>query len=474
MLLDIVNYINGILWSVWVLIPIMLAVGLFYTIRTKGVQFTLLPDMIKAITKHGSKKEDDQAISSLEAFIVGLASRVGTGNLAGVAIAIAIGGAGSIFWMWLVALIGSASAFAESTLAQLFKVHDKETKFRGGPAYYMRDALGSKGMGVAFAILISLCFGLIFNAVQANTISASVVNTLGFDPSSAPIVKFAIGLLLASFTAYVLFKGAHTIANVTKVIVPIMAISYLLIALIIIILNITYIDDVFVMIIQGAFDPTAAAGGITGAMINGVKRGLFSNEAGMGSAPNAAASADTSHPVLQGLIQTLGVFVDTIVICSATAFIILISGVDLSSSGDGIVLTGNALSSVLGDWSLYYLTFAVFCFAFSSILGNYYYAQSNIEFINENSSTLKTFKFIVVLLVFFGSVASSALVWALADVFMGLMAILNLVAIILLSKYVMLLLKDYKELKQNNKEIVFDSSKYEETKHLQIWNKQQN
>ncbi len=469
-MLEVVNFINDILWSVWVLIPLMIFVGLYFTIRTKFVQIRLLPDMIKSLT-HGNKKEDENAISSLEAFVVGVASRVGTGNLAGVAIAISLGGAGAIFWMWLVALIGSASAFAESSLAQLFKVDDEETKYRGGPAYYMRDALKQNWMGVAFAVSISICFGLIFNAVQANTISASLINSFSISADNEHLVKFVIGLLLAIFTAYVLFKGAHQIAKVTKVVVPIMAVSYVVIALLIVILNFKMIDDVFVMIIDGAFNPSAAVGGVSGALINGMKRGLFSNEAGMGSAPNAAASADTKHPVIQGLIQTLGVFVDTIIICSATAFIILISGVNTTGSTDGIALTGDAMASILGDWSLYYLAFAVFCFAFSSILGNFYYAQSNVEFISESHKNLNIFKVVVVILVFLGAIASSDIVWALADVFMGIMAILNLVAIVLLSKYVMLLLHDYLELKKAKKEIVFDASKYEATKHLKIWTK---
>ncbi len=473
---NLVNQINGILWSVWVLIPLMIIVGIYFTVGTKGVQFRLLPDMFKAITKQDTDL-DENAITPFEAFIVGIASRVGTGNLAGVAIAISIGGPGAVFWMWVVALMGSASAFAESTLAQLYKVHDEETKYRGGPAYYMRDAIGSKKMGATFAVLITLCFGLIFNALQANTIAGSLVNSFDIAEANQQIFVIGVGILLAGFTAYVLFKGSHMIANVSKVIVPIMAISYVAIAVLIILFNLSELDDVFKMIIDGAFNTSAAAGGISGALINGIKRGLFSNEAGMGSAPNAAASADTKHPVLQGLIQSLGVFVDTLIICSATAFIILVSGVDYTGAEDGIALTGDAMAAILGDWSLYYLAFAVFCFAFSSILGNYFYAQSNVEFLGSDaedasdSNAVRNFKLVVVAFIFFGSVAGSSLVWNLADVFMGLMAVLNLIAIMMLSSRVFLLLNDYMELKKANKPIKFDASKYEETKHLDIWSK---
>ncbi len=459
---------SDFIWSQYVLIPLLLGTGLYFTVRTRALQVRLVPQMIKSITdKPENMGEKD--ISPFQAFAVGLASRVGTGNLAGVAIAIAIGGAGAVFWMWIVAILGSVSAFVESTLAQLYKVRDEEVEFRGGPAYYMRDALNSRPMGVAFAILISLCFGLIFNAVQANTIASALSRTLDVSGNTLPII---VGILLVALVAYILFGGSKRIASFSSVIVPIMASLYIILAIIVIVLRIDQIPTVFNMIITDAFNIGSAAGGAIGiTIIQGVKRGLFSNEAGMGSAPNAAASATTNHPAKQGLIQSFGVYVDTLIVCSATAFIILSSGVETNGASDGIALTMDALSSVLGEWSLIFLTIAIFFFAFSSILGNYYYAQSNIEFIKNSHIIVNVFKVVVLAMVFWGSVATSDTVWAMADLFMGLMAILNIIAILFLGKQAIILLKDYESQLKEGKDPVFDASKYEEFKDLEIWTK---
>lgn len=401
-ILDLIFSISDIIWAL--LIPILLLTGLFFTLRTKFIQIGYFPEMIKALT---NKKGSDDSISGLQAFFVGLASRVGTGNIAGVAIAISLGGAGAIFWMWIVALLGAASAFIESTLAQLYKVKDTETKFRGGPAYYISRGLNNYPLAVTFAVLISLAFGLIFNAVQANTIAISISSLFesggpiaGFAPEFSqsvvtPLITFGetiitpislfMAIILAVLVAIILFRGAKTIARVVTVIVPFMASLYILLALIIIIMNFEQIPVIFHMIFSEAFSAQALAGGLSGAVIqNGVKRGLFSNEAGMGSAPNAAASADVKHPITQGLIQSLGVFVDTIVVCSATAFIILSPGIPLSQipeTMEGIQITQAAIMITIGQIGVYFLTIAIFFFAFSSILGNYFYSQSNIEFI---------------------------------------------------------------------------------------------
>lgn len=472
-LTTLVNAINSIIWSQYVLIPLLLLTGLYFTIKSRFLQVRMLPEMIKSLT-HKPEHVDEDAVSSFEAFTVGLASRVGTGNLAGVAIAIVIGGAGAVFWMWVVAILGSVSAFVESTLAQLYKVHDKEVKFRGGPAYYMRDGLGSKAMGVAFAILISLCFGLIFNAVQANTIVNAGANALAIEGFQT----FAIiaGICLVALAGYIFFSGTKKIAEFTSKMVPFMAMLYLLIAALVIVIRFRDIPEVFAMIISGAFSPDAAFGGAIGiTLIQGIKRGLFSNEAGMGSAPNAAASADTDHPVRQGLIQSFGVYIDTLVICSATAFIILVSGIELDPSAtDGISVTMNALAEVVGNWSIYFLLIAIFFFAFSSILGNYYYAQSNIEYLSEKKSSVRNFKLVVLAMVMFGSVASSDLVWALADLFMGSMAILNIIAILRLNKQAFFLLDDYENQLKEGKNPVFDSAKYEDYSHFEIWNSEMN
>ncbi len=459
---------SDLIWSQYVLIPLLLGTGLYFTIRTGALQVRLLPQMVKSITEK-PVNAGEKDITPFQAFAVGLASRVGTGNLAGVAIAIAVGGPGAVFWMWIVAILGSVSAFIESTLAQVYKVRDTEVNFRGGPAYYMRDALKSKGMGVSFAILISLCFGLIFNAVQANTIASALSKQTGLDGNIMPII---VGIFLVILTGYILFGGSKRIANFSSVIVPFMAFLYIILAFIVIILRIDQIPEVLSMILTDAFDFNSALGGGIGVtIIYGVKRGLFSNEAGMGSAPNAAASATTNHPAKQGLIQAFGVYVDTLIVCSATAFIILSSGVETTGASDGIALTMDAMASVLGDWSITFLTIAIFFFAFSSILGNYYYAQSNIEFIKNNHVVVNIFKVVVLMMVFWGSVSSSDIVWAMADLFMGLMAILNIIAILLLGNKALLVLKDYEGQLKAGKDPEFNSANYEEFKELEIWHK---
>lgn len=467
-IINILLAISDIIWSKYVLIPLLLGTGLYFTIRTRALQIRLLPQMVKSIVEK-PEQMGEKDISPFQAFAVGLASRVGTGNLAGVAIAISLGGAGAVFWMWIVAILGSVSAFVESTLAQLYKVRDEEVEFRGGPAYYMQNGLKSRKMGIAFSILISLCFGLIFNSVQANTISQAFSKTLNFN---GPRFPFILGFLLVLITGYILFGGSKRIANFSSVIVPIMATLYLILAIIVIILRIDQIPTVFNMIITDAFSFNSAIGGGIGiTIIQGVKRGLFSNEAGMGSAPNAAASATTNHPVKQGLIQSFGVYIDTLIVCSATAFIILSSGIETTGASDGIALTMDALSSVLGNWSLDFLTIAIFFFGFSSILGNYYYAQSNIEFIKNDAKYVQLFKCLVLAMVFWGAIASSETVWAMADLFMGLMAILNIIAILLLGKQALICLKDYEEQLRAGKDPEFDAGKYPELNSLEIWTK---
>ncbi|WP_040205237.1 alanine/glycine:cation symporter family protein [Neobacillus jeddahensis] len=454
-----VNGANTFLWS-YVLIIILVGSGLYFTIRTKFVQFRMLGEMFRLMGEGATG--DKKGISSFQAFCISTASRVGTGNLAGVAIAITTGGPGAVFWMWLIALIGSASAFVESTLAQIYKVKDGDT-YRGGPAYYMEKALNARWMGVTFAVLISLTFGLAFNSVQANTITSSLNNSFGID-------KTLIAVVLAIVTAVIIFGGLKRIAKVAEWMVPVMAGAYILIALYIMVTNITAIPGVFKLIFESAFGIKEVAGGAMGAaMMNGIKRGLFSNEAGMGSAPNAAATAEVSHPVKQGLIQSLGVFVDTLVICSSTAFIILLSGLYTSKEGNGIILTQNALEGSLGSWAGIFLTFIVFLFAFSSVVGNYYYGESNIEFIKNNKAFLSIYRVAVVGMVVFGSLAELSFVWSVADLFMGLMAIINLIAVILLGKIAFSALKDYKAQKANGQNPVFYTSNIEGLKNVEAW-----
>lgn len=458
---NIILSVNDFIWS-YILIAMLIVIGIYFTCKTKFVQFTNIKEMFKLLGEGTSSKDKTKGqVSSFQAFCIGTASRVGTGNLAGVATAIAIGGPGAVFWMWIIALIGSASAFTESTLAQIYKVKDGDS-FRGGPAYYMEKGLKKKWMGVAFSILIIICFGFAFNSVQSNTITAAFNSAFGIN-------ELFLGFLLTIATSLIIFGGVKSIAKISSIIVPIMAVAYIVVALFVIVINITELPSILKMIFSNAFGVKQAIGGTMGAaLLNGIKRGLFSNEAGMGSAPNAAATAVVSHPVKQGLIQTLGVFTDTLIICTSTAFIILLSSDTLvqyaaqnnMALGDvaGIQLTQIALSAQVGPWGEYFISFCIFFFAFSSIIGNYYYGETNIQFISTKKIYLYIYRFLVIAMVLFGSVASMQLVWNIADVFMGLMAILNLIAIVLLSKIAIKALQDYTAQKKAGKDPVFYAS----------------
>ncbi|MGL5634409.1 MAG: alanine/glycine:cation symporter family protein [Sarcina sp.] len=464
--------INNLLWG-YILIFALLALGIYFTFKTKFVQFRYIKEMFRLLGDGIGKSKGNKGISSFQAFCISTASRVGTGNIAGVAIAVSIGGAGSVFWMWIIALIGSASSFVESTLAQIYKSKDG-TSFRGGPAYYMEKALNKRWMGIIFSILITICFGFIFNAVQSNTVSQSFSAAFGIN-------ELYVGIALAIITAIVIFGGIHRIAKVSEIIVPIFAVAYILVAIVVILMNINHLPSVFKEIFSGAFNFSAVGGGVLGAAImQGVKRGLFSNEAGMGSAPNAAATAEVSHPVKQGLIQTLGVFTDTLVICTCTAFIILIRNTvnfnnilaaNNITNPTGVQLTQYSLESHLGVFGTYFIAICILLFAFSSIVGNYYYGQSNIEFIyGENKKILNAYRILVVAMVLFGALAKVELVWNLADVFMGLMAILNMIAIALLGKIAFKALDDYRSQKKKGiKEPVFKASSIPEIKNCECW-----
>ncbi|MBX9955113.1 alanine:cation symporter family protein [Peribacillus simplex] len=464
---EVINWLttdfSNFLWS-YVLIIMLIGIGLYFTFRTKFVQFRMIGEMFRLLGEGAASSSEKKGVSSFQAFCISTASRVGTGNLAGVALAITVGGPGSVFWMWLIALIGSATAFVEATLAQIYKVRDKDTNiFRGGPAYYMEKALKARWMGVLFAIIITITFGLAFNSVQANTITSAFNNAFGFDPVWT-------GLIITAVTAVIIFGGIKRIAKFAEWVVPPMAGMYILIAIYIVAKNFGELPTVFSLIFSNAFGLNEAVGGGLGAaMMYGIKRGLFSNEAGMGSAPNAAATADVSHPVKQGLIQALGVFVDTLVICSCTAFIILLSGVYKSSESDGIILTQSALSSEMGSWATIFVAIIILLFAFSSIVGNYYYGESNIEFISKNKTWLVIYRIAVIGMVIFGSLAQLATVWSLADVFMGIMAIINLIAIVLLGKIAFAALGDYMKQKKAGRNPVFHVSNIPGLKNVECW-----
>ncbi|PSJ46077.1 sodium:alanine symporter family protein [Zobellella endophytica] len=461
-----IAFINDLLWGS-VLIYLLLGVGVFFTLRLGFIQFRHFGHMFSVL--RNSRKSDAAGISSFQALCTSLAARVGTGNLAGVAVALYLGGPGAIFWMWLIALIGMSTAFVESTLAQLYKVKDEDGNYRGGPAYYMEKGLGMRWMGVLFAIFLIIAFGLVFNAVQANSISAAMNVAFG-------VPAWLTGVVLVFLAGLIIFGGLRTIARFAELVVPLMALAYLLIALVVVALNITELPGVLAQIIKSAFGLEQAGGGAMGyaisqALMNGIKRGLFSNEAGMGSAPNAAASATPypPHPASQGYVQMLGVFADTIVICTCTASIILLSGQFEPGSGiTGVELTQRALSNEVGEWGNSFIAIAILFFAFTSIVANYAYAENNLIFLEHNHKAgLLVFRLFVLGMVMFGSVGELPTIWAMADASMGMMALINLVAILLLSGVAIKLARDYNDQLKLGKVPSFDAAKYPEL-HRQL------
>ncbi|MBT2484432.1 MULTISPECIES: sodium:alanine symporter family protein [unclassified Microbacterium] len=464
---DFVVFAGDKLWT-WAVLPLLLVLGLYFTFRSGVVQFRMIPEMFRTLTDKTPRKEngEPQSVSAFQAFTISAASRVGVGNIAGVGTAIAIGGPGAIFWMWTMAFIGGASSFIESTLGQAFKVRDSEG-FRGGPAYYMQHGLKARWMGIVFAVVLILCFPLSFNSLQANTIAATISGSFGGEITWIPWV---VGGILAILTGLVIFGGLRRIATVTQSVVPAMALLYLLLGLVIVGMNIERLPEVFASIYTQAWGTQEVVGGTIGAIIMvGAQRGMFSNEAGLGSAPNAGASAAVTHPVKQGLVQTLGVYFDTFLICSITAFIVLVATPDLANAERGIVLTQNALVNSLGSWSNVLLSVIIFLLAFSSIIGNYYYGQSNIEFINAKPIVLTIFRTVVVAVVFLGSIASADLIWSTADGIMGVMAIINLIAIGLLSGIAFKLLRDYSEQRKAGLDPVFTKARLPEVTGIQCW-----
>ncbi len=469
---DLISTINEALWG-YVLIGTLVACGLWFTWKTKGVQFRMVGEMFRLLTDSatsGTKNLSDadeghKHISSFQAFAVSVATRVGTGNLAGVATAIAIGGPGAVFWMWVIALIGSATAFIESTLGQLFKQRHKDS-FIGGPAYYIKNGLHSKWLSMLFAVLITITFGLSYNSIQSNTICGAMHEAFGWSP-------LVVGTILAVTALAIVFGGIHRIANVSALLVPVMAIGYFILTVVIIITNIELIPHVLKVIVISALGLEQGVGGAIGATImNGVKRGLFSNEAGEGSAPNVAATATVSHPVKQGLIQALGVFTDTLLVCSCTAFVILLSGLYSVPELNGIALTQAALSSEIGSFGPTFIAIAILLFAFSSIIGNYYYGEANIRFMTSSQPVLTIYRiFSGGVVVMFGALASLEIVWNIGDLCMALLTACNLVAIVSLGKYAFLLLDDYRQQKRNGiKEPTFHRSQLPEIeKDLSCW-----
>lgn len=450
---DILTELNNIMYT-YILIIMLVGAGMYFTIRTKGVQFRLFADGIKSMISPKGKDKSDKKVSSFQALMISTASRVGTGNIAGIATAIAAGGPGAVFWMWLMALLGGASAFIESTLAQVYKVKENGT-FRGGPSYYMEKALGKRWLGVLFSVLLIICFAYGFNGLQSYNMSSTLEYYIAdYSNTTWPMI---VGLILAVATGLIIWGGTHRIGVISSVVVPVMASIYILMGLAIIVMNITELPGVIALIMSEAFDVKAIMGGFAGsAVVTGIKRGLFSNEAGMGSAPNASAAADVDHPVNQGLVQVISVFIDTIMICSSTAFMLLLSDVEgIAGKLDGIPFVQKAIESNVGQWGIHFITVSIFAFAFTSVIGNYCYAESNILFIKNNKLLLHVFRVTCVAAVFLGAQADFSVVWNIADITMGFMAIVNIIAIFLLGKIAFKVLGHYERQKKEGRKPVF-------------------
>ncbi|USK72215.1 alanine/glycine:cation symporter family protein [Peribacillus asahii] len=454
---------NDFLWSK-LLIIMLVSFGIYFTFKSKFVQFRMLKEMVRVLMEGKTSSKD--SISPFQAFCIGMAARVGTGNITGIAIAIALGGPGAVFWMWIISIISAASSFIESTLAQVYKVKDKDG-FRGGPSYYMEKGLNKRWMGVLFSILITISFGLVFNSVQSNTVSIAFENAFGAD-------RLTLGIIMALIFSAIIFGGVKRIAKIAEYKVMLLAVLYIGIALFVIVTNITQLPEVLSLIVKNAFGFEQAVGGSLGAAImHGVKRGLFSNEAGMGSAPNVAATATTSHPVKQGLIQAFGVLTDTLIVCTSTAFIILFSDAYKQPELNGIALTQAALSEHVGSWASGCLAIFIFLFGFGALIGNYYYGETNIRFLHKSKALLMLYRTSVLAMIIFGSVAKIQLVWDLADLFMGFMVIVNLIAILLLSKVAFAALTDYMKQKKAGKDPVFYKDSIKGLENIECWDRSQ-
>lgn len=447
-LIQITDTINSFIYSN-ILFWVLIAVGVYFTIRTGFVQVRLFPEAIKVL----SEKSHAGGISSFQALMIATASRVGTGNIAGVATAIVVGGPGAVFWMWLMAIIGAASAFIESTLAQIYKEPDGAI-FKGGPAYYIEKALNARWLGIIFAVFLILTFAFGFNGLQAYNIASAFEYYAG---DSYKTVAMVLGIILALISAFLFFGGAHKISTISSILVPIMAGVYLLVGFVIFFFNLGKVPEIFSQIFTQAFDYEKISAGFAGScVVWGVKRGLFSNEAGMGSAPNAAAAADVSHPVKQGLVQIVSVFIDTLIICTTTIFIILCTGqYEVGGKLNGIPLVQQSVSAVFGEVGIAILTASVALFAFTSLIGNYFYAEFNFKFITKSKIALTIFRIVAVVAVFIGANSSLKLAWNTADILMGFMALINCFAILLLGKYAIKALNDYVEQKNAGQNPIF-------------------
>ena len=449
---NFINAVSGILYQPWCVPLILLAGGIILTVRSKFIQVRLIKESFKVILE---KPSTENGISSFGALMVSTASRVGTGNIIGVATAICAGGAGAVFWMWVTAIIGGASAFVESTLAQIYKKRNEDGTSYGGPAFYMRDALKQRWLGVIFSVLIILTYAVGYNMLAAYNLQ-DTFSVFGFYSKTTSVV---IGVILAVLFGIIVSGGAKRLVKVTEVMVPVMGVLYVVVAIIVLILNASRLPGMFAMIFESAFDFKAIFGGFAGSCImNGIKRGLYSNEAGMGSAPNAAATADVSHPAKQGLVQMLSVFIDTLLICTATAFMCLSSEAEFNSDMGGASYVQASMADNLGSIGPVFLCVAMSLFAFTTLIGNYSYCEGCLRFIlnrEVSKSGILVFRIIATLLVFVGAIASAGTVWNLADMTQGLMVIVNVPVILILAKPAILCLDDYCKQKKEGKNPVF-------------------
>lgn len=451
---NLTSALSDIIYT-WMLIPLLLGLGLYFTIKIRAGQISNIGHAKNLIT---AKPKDENAISPFKAFTISAASHIGTGNVVGVAAAISVGGPGAVFWMWITALIGGASAFVENTLGQIFKEKNDDGSFKGGPAFYINKTIKKPGLANLFSVIICIVYGFMFNAMQSNTIASGFSNSFSTTP-------WIIGLLVVIISGFVIFGGLQRISDITSLLVPVMAVAYIGLVIFILITNITKVPHMFGLIFKDAFNLEAGLGGLFGtAVLNGVKRGLFSNEAGMGAVPNASSVADVSHPAKQGLIQALGVYLDTILICSATAFVIIIGGEEiyLNPNLKGLDITQAALATEIGPWAQHFLTICVLMFAFSSIIGNYYYGENNILAMGLGKIGLTIYRILVLAFVFFGSVGDFSIVWNTGDIFMGIMAILNLVVLMIIGKCAVATYYDYTRQLKEGKDPVFNPREIKE------------
>lgn len=474
---DFISAMNDSVWGI--VVWLLLAAGLYFCVRTIVVQLRLLPQMFGAVVEPAFDEDrtlaensvgdsPQKGISAFKAFTISAASRVGTGNIAGVAVAITMGGPGAVFWMWMIAIVGGATSFIEATLAQLYKTRDyANNAYRGGPAYYMTRGLNAPVLALIFGIVITLTFGFINNALQSNSIVQSVAVSANNETTA---LKVLIGGGVALLTALIVFGGVQRIASFTQIFVPIMAVSYILLGGIVVAMNLGEIPGVLGDIVGHALGLREVVGASVGAaFMNGMRRGLFSNEAGQGSAPNAAGTAAVSHPCKQGLVQTLGVYFDTLVVCSVTAFIILLSHPHYGAEVEGAALTQQSLANQVGDWGIHAVTLILFFLAFSSVIGNYYLAQSNVEYFTKSPAVMLGFRLLVVLCVFLGAIVNVPAIWALADTFTATMVVVNLCAIVPLCPVALKLLRNYSEQKRQGLDPVFQRSMLPELKNIECW-----